>query len=155
MARTWSGLGTVRGSMAGLAAGFFQAMRPSGLAGSRPRSTAQARTACRTACLRRIVVAAARVPSRRSVSASSAALAACGSFSWSRGRDARCSHVSARTAAGPAGTGRAGLKACWYRASRCDGGRAAGLVRAGVIVARASATPARERGARCGHFIAA
>jgi hypothetical protein len=51
------------------------------------------------------------------------------------------------------------LKACWYRAVRTSAAAAgrAGVtrVRAGVMVASASATLARECAARAGHFIAA
>ncbi len=49
-----------------------------------------------------------------------------------------------------------GLKACPYKAARrvrIGGLRAVGLVSSGVTVASASATLARECGARCGHFM--
>src|SRR5580658_5200164 len=104
-----------------------------------------------------MVLAAARLPSNRSVSASSAARSTVGSLRWPMGSDACCAQ-SRICAVGLSGSAsRAGLKACWYKAVRSsrEPGRPCppGRVSAGVTVASASATLAREWAARDGHFI--
>ena len=96
-----------------LAAGLFHVVWSRGLAGRRLVSVAWARALCRTARLRVMVVAAARVPSWRRASASSADRSTWGSFRLVTGRDARRSQVSVRAMAGSEGSGWAGLKACW------------------------------------------
>jgi hypothetical protein len=106
-----------------------------------------------------MVLAAARLPSSRSMSASSAARVIRGSLSWVTGSEARASHPSARATAGSVVVARrVGLKACRYSAARsvrADGRPEAGLVSAKVTVASASARLARECGARRGHFMSA
>ena len=65
-----------------------------------------------------MVLAAARLPSSRKVSASSAVRSTAGSLRQPTGGDA-CYAQSRICAAGlPGSAGRAGLKACWYKTVR-------------------------------------
>jgi len=109
--------------------------------------------------LRVIVLAAAGEPSSRTHSLSRAARITRGSLSWPTGSEARSSQASALTVTGSgARDRRGGLNAYPYRAARTlpvGGLRPVSLVSSGVTVANASARPARECGARCGHFISA
>ena len=106
-----------------------------------------------------MVLAAARLPSSRNVSASSAVRSTAGSLRQPTGSDACRAQSRICAAALPGSAGRAGLKACWYKAVRSSRGsgrsRASGRVSTGVTVASASARLAREWAARDGHFITA
>ena len=68
-----------------------------------------------------MVFAAARLPSSRSVRASSAGRSTSGSASRATGSDACCAQARTRAVAGSAVAVRAGLNACWYKrgAQRC------------------------------------
>ena len=106
-----------------------------------------------------MVLAAARLPSSRNVSASSAARSTAGSLRQVTGRDACCAQSRICAAALPGPAGRSGLKACWYKAVRSSRGPGRsdppGRVSTGVTVASASVTLAREWAPSDGHFITA
>jgi hypothetical protein len=110
--------------------------------------------------LRLTVFAAAGESSSRMHSPSKAARMIRGSLTWLTGSDACSSHpsTSAVTRSGARDCRCGGLKACPYNAARsllADGTRPVSRVSSGVTVASASARPARECGARRGHFISA
>jgi hypothetical protein len=151
-----AGLTTTRRSTVWATSGAVQQILSSGLAASRPCSTAYPSALWKTARLRRWVVAAAGWPPRVRELASSAARTTAGFSSAVTGSDARAAQASGAATPGGGSPQAAGLNAQPNSAARSTAGSGATrrvAVRATVTVVSASATDRREVPTSCGHFI--